>query len=79
MFIKIPGLGFDLFLNLTHRYSPVPCPKGMFSLGGASTNCTECPPRFECPSAVAIPVACTGGMSKVLIFSEKYNFFSEKY
>lgn len=54
--------------NFFYSYSPVPCPKGMYSLGGASTNCTECPAGFECPSAVSNPISCTGGMFNPSIF-----------
>lgn len=40
----------------------VPCPTGMYSLGGASINCTECPAGFACPIASSSPITCTGGI-----------------
>lgn len=40
---------------------PVPCPAGMYSLGGRFENCTVCPAGNACPDPAGAPVACTGG------------------
>lgn len=40
---------------------PVPCPAGMYSLGGRFENCTACPAGNACPDPAGAPVACTGG------------------
>ena len=40
---------------------PVPCPAGMYSLGGKFENCTACPAGSACPDPAGVPVSCTGG------------------
>ena len=39
----------------------IPCPSGMYSLGGAYLNCTECPAGYACPNAASSPMLCSGG------------------
>ena len=57
----------------------IPCPAGMYSLGGAHLNCTQCPAGFACASASSSPLPCEGGMvfGKFLVLLN--NFFSSKY
>lgn len=43
------------------RLSKVPCPDGMYSVGGAKFNCTACLAGNACPYAASAPVPCTGG------------------
>ena len=47
---------FLLFSN-----PPIPCPTGMFSLGGRFENCTACPAGSACPDPTGKPEPCTGG------------------
>ena len=53
---------FKMFSN-----PPVPCPAGMYSLGGRFENCTACPAGNACPDPAGAPVACTGGIHLFLI------------
>ena len=46
---------------LIYSNPPVPCPAGMYSLGGKFDNCTACPAGSACPDPAGAPVACTGG------------------
>ena len=57
---------FLLFSN-----PPVPCPTGMFSLGGRFENCTACPAGSACPDPAGAPVACTGG-NKLCTITKNY-------
>ena len=46
---------------LIYSNPPVPCPAGMYSLGGKFDNCTACPAGSACPDPAGAPVGCTGG------------------
>lgn len=52
---------FKYFHGLSFSFA-IACPAGMYSLGGATNNCTACPSGYECPSSAASPIACDGGM-----------------
>ena len=48
-------------LTILSRIPKMPCPAGMFSVGGAVLNCTACRSGTACPFEASSPVACTGG------------------
>lgn len=57
---------FKVCVEIMFRLSKVPCPAGMFSLGGSTFNCTACRAGTACPYAASTPVACTGGKALVV-------------
>ena len=46
---------------LIYSNPPVPCPAGMYSLGGEFYNCTACPAGKACPNPAGAPMDCVNG------------------
>ena len=62
-------------LLLLSSNPPVPCPAGMYSLGGRFDNCTACPAGSACPDPAGAPVSCTGGNYNLFtVCQTKYPF-----
>lgn len=57
---------------------PVPCPAGMYSLGGRFENCTACPAGSACPDPAGAPVACTGGKHPFLLVIKVANLMAAR-